>query len=159
MTLVRRLVVVTLVALVLPSCAARGIDFFIDDRVAIVAPTDGEEVELPLEIRWEVQDFEGRFVVLLDDARPMRPGSDLRSLVGSDDTCHRDDTCLSDAWLADRDIYVTDATTLRIDRLPDRSGARSDRDVHEVSIVLIDESGRRSSEAVFRREFVIDRSA
>lgn len=157
MTRVCRLVVVALAASALPSCAVRGLDFFVDDRVSIVNPSDGEEVALPLELRWEARDFDGRFVVLFDDARPMRPGKDLTSLVGSDDPCHRDGTCADEAWLADRDIYVTDATSLTIERLADRSGARSDRDVHEVSIVLLDRSGRRVSEAMFRREFVIDR--
>lgn len=152
-----RLLVLAVAASALQSCAVSGIDFFVDDRVSFVSPSDGEEVELPLELRWRARDFDGRFVVLLDDARPMRPGKNLTSLVGSDDPCHRVDSCGSDEWLADQGIYVTEGTSLTIERLPDRSGARSDRDVHEVSIVLVDRSGTRLSEAVFRREFVIDR--
>lgn len=157
MTRLCRLLVVALAASALPSCAVSGIDFFVDDRVSILYPADGAEVDLPLELRWEARDFDGRFVVLVDDARPMRPGKTLTSLVRSNDPCHRDDTCADEAWLAERDIYVTEHTSLTIGRLRDRSGPRSDRDVHEVSIVLIDRSGRRVSEAVFRREFVIDR--
>jgi hypothetical protein len=153
------LVVVVLAVSILPSCAVTGIDFFVDDRVSFVSPSDGEEVSLPLELRWEARDFDGHFVVLLDDARVMRPGKSLASLVGANDPCHRVDTCGSDEWLADHAIYVTDETSLTIERLPDRSGPRSDRDVHEVSIVLVDRSGTRVSEAVFRREFVIDRGA
>jgi hypothetical protein len=155
----RLLLVLAMAASALPACAVSGIDFFVDDRVSFVSPSDGAEVELPLELRWRARDFDGRFVVMLDDVRPMRPGESLASLIGSDDPCHRLDTCGSEEWLADHDIYVTDETSLTIERLPDRSGARSDRDVHEVSIVLVDRTGTRVSEALFRREFVIDRGA
>lgn len=157
MKLVLRLLALAMVVGSLESCAMSGLDFFEDDRLSILSPEDSEEVDLPVTVQWRTRDFDGLVAVFVDDVAPMRPGDDLASLVGSRDACHRDDTCGDTSWLAEQGIYVTDRSSVTIDHLSDRSGARSDTDPHEVTLVLLDRSGTRLSEATFRREFIIER--
>jgi hypothetical protein len=138
------------------GCATSGLSFFIDDRVAITSPSESDEVVLPLEIAWQARDVDGYFAVFLDRS-PMRPGRDLVSLVASSDPCRSAEVCPDATWLAEHDVYVTDQTSLTIATLPDRRANNRAADRHTLTIVLLDENGRRMGESAFTKEFIVER--
>ena len=150
--------------LVLAGCGFQGLDFFQDDRVEIIAPENGETVVLPVVIEWTVEDFivatpdepGGSFVVFVD-REPMRPGQSLDALV--DDACERRDGCPDEEWFNDRGIYPTIETSVVLEAVPARRGDPGGDEVHEATIVLLDEEGRRSGEAAFSVTFEIDRTS
>lgn len=138
------------------GCAVRGLSFVADTRLEIVGPEENEEVSLPFSVDWTVDDYEGSFAVFFDRS-PMRPGRDLRSLVPEGDACRAEPGCPDAAWLADRNIYVTDANRVVIERLPERRDNNRAQDRHDVTIVLLDSHGRRSGESAFTKEFIVKR--
>lgn len=140
----------------LSSCAVNGLSFVADDRLTIHTPAENESVGLPFTMAWSVDEFEGQ-VVLFFDRSPMRPGQDLSSLVPEGDPCRADPACPTADWLADRNIYVTDQDSLIIDSLPDRRDSNSERDRHDVTVVLLNDDGQRSGESAFTKEFIVER--
>lgn len=138
------------------ACAVSGLSFVADTRVKILQPEENEEVTVPFTVDWTVDDYDGRFVLFFDRS-PMRPGQDLRSLVPERDPCRAEPGCPDEAWLADRNVYVTDANSLVIDAIPDRRDNDRGKDRHELTIVLLDRDGRRAGESAFTREFIVER--
>jgi hypothetical protein len=146
-----------LVPLLLASgCAVDGLAFVRDDRLDILAPGTGATVRLPFEVRWSAPDVDANYLVLFDRT-PMRPNRTLRSLVPSDDHCRSRPNCPDKQWLADHDLYLTSGTSIRVEDLPEERTNHRAKDRHEVTIVLIDDRGRRIGESVFIREFIVDR--
>jgi hypothetical protein len=140
------------------GCAVRGLAFVQDERVTITSPEENAAVTLPFEVAWTVEGFDGTFALFFDRS-PMGPNKPLRSLVSRNDPCKSVNTCPDAAWLRDHSIYLTKATTFRVDSLPDlRSNPRAE-DRHVLSVVLLDEAGRRDGESVFTREFSVQREA
>jgi hypothetical protein len=145
-----------LAALLAPGCAVSGLAFAQDDRIEIEAPGDNETVSLPFEVRWSARDYDGRFVVLFDRT-PMRPGRHLRSLVPAGDPCLARSSCPDEEWLAERHVFVTSDTRITVEDLPEERTNNRAKDRHEMTIVLLDDDGKRLGESVFVREFVVDR--
>ena len=154
----RAAIVAVAVALLCSGCAVRGVAFRQDDRLSFVSPGDRDEVSLPVTIEWEVEDFDvpedGSFAVFVDRA-PQPPGKTLSWLARDDDACRAADGCPDTEWYTERDIYPTTATELTIERLPARSDDR--RELHEVTVVLVDGEGRRIGETGWTLELQVDR--
>lgn len=138
------------------ACAVNGLSFVEDTRLQILEPQENEEVTVPFTVDWKVDDYDGVFVVFFDRS-PMRPGQDLRSLVPEGDPCRGESGCPDAAWLADRNIYVTDANSLVIEALPDRRDTNRAKDRHDLTIVFLDENGQRDGESAFTKEFIVAR--
>lgn len=146
-----------MLAVVLPACAVTGLSFVQDDRVRIVEPEPNAKLSLPFEVRWDVEGYDGSFAVFIDRS-PVKPNQTLEALVPERDTvCRTDPDCPDAEWLADRNVYVTTDTSLMLEHLPDRRENDSTGDRHELTIVLLDEDGRRSGESAFTREFLVER--
>ncbi|MGH9185496.1 MAG: hypothetical protein ACRD0U_06755 [Acidimicrobiales bacterium] len=147
---------IALAAVTSSSCGVQGLSFREDNRVDIVAPGDRDEVTLPLTVRWTVEDFDGTFEVLVDRS-PQPPGEALAWFARNDDICERTEGCPDKQYLADRDVFTTNTPEFTVDRLPDtvRDGRR--REFHEVTVVLLDEGGRRIGESAWSVEFQVDR--
>jgi len=148
--------VLAVAVVLLPGCSVQGLGFVRDTRISIEAPADNATVRLPFELRWKATDFDGRFVVFFDRS-PIRPNQTLRAAVPEDDPCRTEPECPDEAWLLDRNIYVTSEPMLRLERLPDERTNNRAKDRHELTIILLDESGRRSGESAFVREFIVER--
>lgn len=140
----------------LSGCAVDGLTFVKDDRVRIQHPGDGDSVTLPFDLTWTVTDFDGSFAVFFDRP-PMRPGRDLLSLVDDTDPCRALPGCPTTSWLNERDIYITDGLSTRVERLRDNSRSDHAKDRHLASIVLLDDQGRRVGESVYIVEFFVER--
>ena len=150
-----RLLAVLLV-LMTAACTTNGLALRKDHRVHIVSPRSQDTVRLPLDLRWTARGLPDatRFVVFVD-RRPMKPGGTLRSLA--DDTCKQTPGCPNDAWLRERDVFVTDRNSLRLENVPaDNEGERFGRGHgHEVTIVLLGPDGKRMGETSFASQFFV----
>lgn len=134
-----------------------------DSRVEIVSPRAGERVPLPVRLRWDVEGFEisgarwsdptfevpgpaaadpdaGYFAVFVD--RPPIPvGVELMSLAAGNVDCERAPGCPDGRWFADRGIYITNRTELVLETLADRRPNNDANDWHQVTIVLVNDTG------------------
>ncbi len=161
----KRLLGVLAAVAFLPSCGVSGLNFFADERVEIVTPADRAEVRLPLTIAWTTERFEvtGRDGANRDDAGyfgiyvdrvPQPPGRTQEWLVRDDPRCQA--PCPDEAYLAGLNVFSTTETTFTVERLPVPTGAAAQRrDLHEVTIALLDGRGERIGESAFTVQFEV----
>ena len=145
--------------LALPACGVNGLSFKEDERVDIVRPKDRDEVEVPVTVEWTVEDFaageEGSFGILLDRA-PQRPGKTLGWIFRGDDSCDGptgEQLCESEEFLQQRNVFQTTDTEFTFDLVPKLTGNDRRREFHEVTIVLLDEAGKRIGEGAWSIQF------
>lgn len=151
----------------LPGCAFNGLAFKIDDRLTIASPGDREAVRLPVTIDWEIAEFEvtgpdgtqdpgsGYFGVFINRA-PQPPGETVEWFAKDDESCRPEDGCPDRQYLADRNIHTTKKTEFVVENLPPPPQELADRrEFHEVTIVLLDGTGRRIGESAFTAEFEV----
>lgn len=167
---VRSLVLAALVAAGLSACSFSGLGFVQDRRLEFVSPGDREMVTLPVTIDWEIEDFEvvdpertdrtapdeGYFGVFVD-TRPQPPGEPLVWHARDDDSCERDPSCPDDEWFRVRGIHTTTESEFTIERLP-RPADDGRREIHTITVVLLDASGTRIGESAWQTDIEIDRS-
>lgn len=150
----------------LAACGVEGLNFVRDDRVQITAPEERSQVRLPVTVEWEVEDFEvagpgqdaedaGFFGVFVDRA-PQPPGEPLEWHARDDDGCVAARGCPDEEWFERRRIFVTTESSLVIEALA--RGEDDRRELHEVTIVLLDGQGRRIGESAWDVEFEVVRS-
>jgi hypothetical protein len=152
------------------SCRLSDLAIRADKRVDIITPANREKVTLPFDVKWTVKEFkvtgpdgsdsndQGYFLVLLD-LSPMPPGADINYFARDDNSCHPSQGCPDATYLADRDIYLTQNQSFRVESLadtrpPDRKSADDD---HEITIVLLNGKNQRIGESAFRVKVLIDR--
>lgn len=153
----------------LGACSVSDLAFRQDRRLSFVSPQDREKVTLPVTIDWEIEDFDvigageqaadapaGYFAVFVDRT-PVPPGEPLTWIAEGDEACQQDPGCPDDEYLQMRGVHTTRDSEFTIDVLS-RSGPENRRDMHEVTVVLLDEDGLRIGESAWRLEFEIDRS-
>jgi hypothetical protein len=128
---------------VLSSCAHIG--ELRADQVTIGSPGELESVTLPLTVEWSVHSLPAgtaSYAVFVDRL-PMEPGRDLRALA--DQACRLRRGCPDDAYLRTIGVYRTSNTNVVIPTLPTRGGigSRADLPVHQVTVVFLNQDGRR----------------
>jgi hypothetical protein len=156
-----------LVALVLVACIPDGLAFVKDERLEIVAPDSLTTVTTPVTIDWEIEDFRitgpdgsssddaGYFGVFVDRA-PIPPGEALSWLARDDRRCLETEGCPDRTYFADRDAYTTSETSFTLRHLPDQD-AYQGHERHEVTVVLLDGTGRRIGESAWYVDFLYER--
>ena len=148
------------------GCGITRIDapvtFKADHRLDIVEPEPEEEVELPMEVAWDVEDFErtgGNHFGLFVDRVPIGPKRAIRLRVctegekqppqlGSFRKPCKDDR--ETIFFTTDTSFTFDCFEIRFDQ-PERS-----RNTHTVSLVLLDAEERRIGEAVDTIKFEVD---
>ena len=154
-------------SLVMPACIPEGLAFVQDDRVEITAPEGNTEIDLPLTLEWAVHDFEitgpgttsgdsaGYFGIFVDGT-PVPPGKGLDWIAHDDRRCANTPGCPDEVYLADRNVFSITDTQLTIEHLPDMETATG-HETHEVTIVLLDGTGRRIGESAWYVTFFYQR--
>jgi len=133
--------------------------------VKIVSPQNHSSQRLPVTVRWTSHGFkvtgpdgaarpDAGYYALFLDREPPAPGQPVSVLAKDDPRCSPRDGCPDAKWFADHHIYPTTATQFVIDVLPTFS--KEDREkFHEVTVVLLDGTGRRIGESAFSVEFKV----
>lgn len=160
--------IVVALAFLASACNFSGLAFRVDDRLTIVEPEDREQVRLPVTVRWRVEDFAvtgptrepsddaGYFGVYLD-RQPQPPGQPLEWFAKDDETCRAQDGCPDAAYLASRNIYATDQMAFTIETVAQPPSDVKRREFHEVTIALLDGTGRRIGESAYYVVFEVVR--
>jgi hypothetical protein len=156
-----RTVVVAVVLAVAPACGVSGLSFVQDDRVDIIRPEDRSEVRLPVSVRWTVEDFEvgpgqGSFGVFVDRAPPPS-GKTLAWLFRGDSGCKGSAArvCATPEFLGQRNVFETTRTAFTVEQVNQLTGSQAGRQLHEVTVVLLDRSGRRVGEGAWSVQFEV----
>jgi hypothetical protein len=158
----RRLLAVVLF-LTTSGCAVHGLSFDHDDRLDIISPRDRAKVDLPVTVRWTVEDFavgdrEGSFAVALD-ATPPRSGQTLPGMFRKNATCRGEagrTLCASPEFLAQHGLFRTTDREFTIERVAKLSGNDRRRQFHELTVVLLDREGRRAGEGAWSVQFSVE---
>jgi hypothetical protein len=156
-----------LMLLVAGACTTQGLAFVQDKRVEIVAPRYRDIVELPVRIDWEVTDDgleadlqSGTHFGVFVDVDPQPPGQPLDYFARDDVRCRESSTCPDARYFRQRGIHTTTGTEITFPTLPIAPGVdldRGDPDIHEVTVVLLDDEGRRIGESAWSITFEVQR--
>jgi hypothetical protein len=128
------------------ACGPSGLDFRQDHRLSVVAPEGVPTVHLPLAVRWRflgalgVAGGPAQFAVFVDRA-PVAPGESLTSL----DPAER------------RGVVLTRATETTVTSLDSASTGGGSAE-HQVTVVLLDTSGKRIGETSAAVHFYVQES-
>jgi hypothetical protein len=135
------------------TACGRGLQFAKDARVKIVSPHDLATVSTPVHLRWttKIPPATSPLYAVFVDNLPVHPGQNLRSLAGA--TCAGVSSCVDVAWLNRHDVYLTTQPSLDLDTLPILGPAKGERDVHKVTIVVVDAAWRRLGESAWSVTF------
>jgi hypothetical protein len=151
----------------LPACSTQ-VAFKQDKRVHILFPHARQKVKPPLTVHWTVEDFDvtgptpakaehAGYFALLVDRSPQPPGQPLSWFARNDDVCRRVPACPDTAYLNRHDIYTTTDTSFAVPVLRAPPSGSKGKDMHEVTVVLLDGTGRRIGETAFAVEFEVPR--
>lgn len=148
---------VGLAACALPDVSA--MNFRVDDRLHFQQPRNRATVRLPLDLRWSMRDFTitapgstptrqnaGYFAVFLD-RQPIRPGQTMRAIAGGDEFCLHTPGCPDASYLAQRQVYVSTRTSLRLTQVNPFSGHDAAERMHRIIVVVVDAAGHRIGES------------
>ena len=155
-------------ALVLMPACSTHVAFKQDHRLQFVYPRDRQKVTLPMTVRWTIDDFHvtgptpttlpkaGYFAVFVDRS-PQPPGEALTWFARNDRSCKRTPTCPDTAYFNRHDIYTTTDTTFALNVVKAPPSGSKGKDVHDVTVVLLDGTGRRIGETAFNVSFEVPR--
>ena len=151
------------------SSCWNGLAFKTDERLTITFPRDRAEVTLPVTARWTVHNFEvtgptpaakpnaGYFAVFVDRA-PQPPGERFAWFAKDDRRCLPVDGCPDEKYFTDRGVFATSGTSFTVESLPSTVPTGSTRrEFHDLTVVLLDGSGRRIGESSWFAQFQLKR--
>lgn len=82
------------------------------------------------------------------DVTPQPPGEGLEYFFQKDPSCRSAISCLTPTYLGQRGVFQTSETNFKIEIIAKRFEVPKDQqDWHEVTVVLLDGSGRRIGES------------
>ncbi|MGW1616743.1 hypothetical protein ACWCQZ_46625 [Streptomyces sp. NPDC002285] len=154
-----------LMTLAAGGCASpTDLSFTNDHRLRFTAPAHRALVDLPVELHWAMADFRvaapgsevasreaGYFALFLDRA-PIKPSHKLAEVADSDRECRRDPQCPDEDYYADRGIFTTTRRSITLGSVPDLNTNEAVQ-LHTITVVLVDTSGRRIGESAWHAEF------
>jgi hypothetical protein len=161
---------VLLMAAALSACTLNvaNLNFRVDHRLHFVTPRDRQRVQTPVVVSWTMRGFTiaapgsappsrhaGYFAIFLDRA-PIRPGQTMKAVVSDDRLCQLRPGCPDAAYLAQRYIYITTNTFVRLPFVPNLSD-KNKIQVHELTVVLMDTAGHRIGESAWSLSFRLRR--
>jgi hypothetical protein len=138
-------------ATALTGCGGAQRAFVVDDHVRITAPAPLAVVSTPFTVRWTAGRSDDRYAVFVD-RDPMAAGHSLRDLA--DDQCKQVRGCPDESYFANRGVFVTSRSQVEIPLLPilKGTGARARHPRHTITVITIDDHGRRSSDGSWQVE-------
>lgn len=140
------ILVVAVAALLLLSACREGLAFRDRGRLVITHPEDRTAVAVPFELAWTGRDLPlaTHFAVLIDQTPPP-VGEGLDWFARHDPACQRDPRCPDREYLRGMRVHVTDDTSLAVPSVP-HPRRPQERELHDVTVILLDPQGRRLDE-------------
>lgn len=140
------------VALTSGVAACSGLEFQQDRRLTFTSPASDELTKLPVTVSWTMKAPAKRyeFAVFIDQ-QPIKVGHDVDSVLPEGTRPTRE-------LLANANVYVTHANSVRIHLIPDLDSDHSERQRHWATVVLLDQDGKRVNESAWTRSFDLPRS-
>jgi hypothetical protein len=138
-------------ALALGACASPS-SLRADSRLRITAPAPLAVVASPFTVRWDADASLGnRFAVFVDQV-PLAKGANLSSMA--DNPCRPGAQCPDDLTLRRKGVFVVSADEATIAGLPSPVGmsAQAAHPVRRLTVVAIDDSGRRVDDGAWEVE-------
>lgn len=152
-----------LLPLLLTGCRISDMAFRTDQRLHIVTPLPNAAVATPLTIRWITANLpQGTLFALFVDRPPIQPGQSIGAVCrqGRFQGCPRVRTLAElAAYLSSYNVYVTTTHTLTLPDLPNTRPPDFARHAQQLTIVLLDPTGRRVGEAAYTVSFRTQPSA
>jgi hypothetical protein len=159
-----RLLALPLVLVSATACRTDGLAFRADEPVAIDLPTPRSTSTLPMLVSWRTttaiadahrsSPHRPLFAVFVDQ-QPMPVGQTI-AWIARDDTGCRPPACPDASYLHQHGVYLTSTTRVRISAiLSTTRGRKTSNGEHELTIVLLDDHGRRATEAALTRTFFV----
>ena len=148
-----RLAAVALAAAAAVSVSAcNGLQFEQDRRLTFTSPRANALTTAPLTVTWSMTDYptapgQDEFAVFVDKA-PIKVGQDLRSIVPA-----RTPDAGVPALLNSLQVYATPDSSVTVTNIRDIANNTAKRQTHTVTVILVDGSGRRTSESAWTRTF------
>ena len=146
----------------------QDLNFRVDNRLHFVAPKDRSKVRPPLTISWRITGFRiaalgsepatrnaGYFAVFVD-RQPIRPEQTVKA-VATDPFCKRDPKCPDTSYLNSHGVYLTTATSLRLDQVSTINTNDDKVQRHTFIVVLMDTAGHRIGESAWELDLRIPR--
>lgn len=163
----------SLTALALPlmgvvaGCDTSQYAFRVDDSITIEAPGDGDEVELPVTVRWvdssaptpgtvDRDDPAAEYYAVFVDRAPIRPGGQLSALAEDSAVCPIGQSCPDEVQLREKGVYLTAEPEVRLEFLGDRRVNERNKDPHDVTVVRM-VGDERQGEVAWNRTFFVAR--
>lgn len=149
------------------GCSVSALAFVVDHRLHFVSPRSRATVTLPVTVRWTIRDFTiagpgagpasshvGYFALFVDRA-PVRPGQTLRAVASGDRVCLHTPGCPDQTYLNDRGVYTTTNTWFTFSQIATLNTVNSHekKELHEVTIVLMNTAGHRIGESAWYLDF------
>lgn len=144
------------------ACGVSNLAFFTDNRLHFVTPKSRSTVKLPVTVSWRMSGFSvvpagtlpvssrsGYFAVFVDRA-PIKPGQTVAA--AADRQCRRTPGCVNAGYLADRGVYTTSQDSLTLSEIANLNSYQHVQ-THEVTVVILDSSGRRIGESAWYLDF------
>ncbi|MBW3664260.1 MAG: hypothetical protein KY469_14260 [Actinobacteria bacterium] len=131
---------------VLAGACRDGLAFRDDHVLSITRPGDRAAVAVPFEVNWSVRDLPDgtRFAVLVDRTPPPA-GEGLEWFARDDPGCTRDPECPDLGYLEGLHVHVTEDSSFTVTSVP-RPERPDERELHDVTVILLDRDGRRIGE-------------
>lgn len=144
-------------SLVASACSAHPLSFRESADVKILSPAMESVVDVPVVLRWSSSLPRNTVYAVFVDRAPIQPGRTLKSLAQNDGPCNQNPTCPDTLYLTQHYVFVTKNRELRLAPLP-FIGKHDRLNVHDATIVVLDESGRRRDEAAYSVRFRVSPS-
>ncbi|MFI6503948.1 hypothetical protein [Nonomuraea typhae] len=151
----------------LAGCGLTDLDdlnFRTDDRLRFVSPQVRSTVKSPVTITWTMNDFRiaaegseppsrgaGYFAIFVDQP-PIEPGRTMDDVAEGDSLCEGSPSCPDQTYLAGHDIHTTTKTSFEIASIPNLPASKEELQLHTITVVLMDTSGRRIGESAWDLE-------
>ena len=151
-------------ALAASGCRTGGLAFRADEPVAIDAPASGSTHSLPLQVSWRTTTAIAAahrahpnaplFAVFVDQV-PMPVGQTVAWVARDDSGCQLP-SCPDAGYLSQHGVYLTSTTSVSVAAvLSTTRGRETSNGQHELTVVQLDDQGRRVGEGAVSRTFFV----
>lgn len=151
---------IAVLSMLVTGCRTTGMTFSKSDSLKMLAPSTASRVSLPLTVRWTAGAADAppgsRFAAFLDRGT-VSPGEAVTSVL-TEECAKQPKTCNQSQLLAEAGVFLTTTPSLLLRTLPTKlTHGTTGQEIHTLTVVVVDGSGKRRGEEFIRTEFEYER--